>query len=456
MFRGLSIVAAFAAALFFGRLAHDVSAGGYVGMPLWSNGGLILGAKAGAKLATVLTPSYVAGCQFQDNSGTSFTSFGCALSTPAVQGDSVLIYLTYFGGSTNLVTGLVDDKGDVCAALDFLQNGNGDLVNTYFCPGITAGATTFTVTLSASQQFVVFFADQFRNVSFVDQHSLTASSAAGTDGLTSSSITTANNGEMVWGAVYSGSTVNAGTGFTQRGFISGQGVTETLVQATAGSIRTTFTQPATNNVAVAIAALLPMPGGTSISTTLQSIYPHSTLLVGVTWCFSPFCPVSSAGTNISSVTDTNGNSCSFQGSVVTTTNIPVSVWACPQISTSVSVNDTITATFSGTVYDNTSIFASEWRNAEGIVELVNTANVNSTSLSIPTSGNTSRPREVIYGFARGSAGSTTAGQTAINGSSIEPGVSDQYQIGVIPGAVYTNTWAQGATGAFNGVVLGLY
>lgn len=119
----------------------------------------------------------------------------------------------------------------------------------YYAKNISGGADTLTFNFSASvsSAAVVHEASGLDTTAPLDKNAIQGQFApgGGTDAVTSGSITTTDDGEYIFGSTLNanGSTLTAGTGYTQRTYISGtmEFMSESQVQASAGAIAATFT-----------------------------------------------------------------------------------------------------------------------------------------------------------------------------------------------------------------------
>jgi hypothetical protein len=136
----------------------------------------------------------------------------------------------------------------------------------FYVQNATGGSTTVTVTLATSNvtkaSVVVHEYSGVKTTGALDVHTAShqATPGTGTDGVTSTAVTTTTNGDVIVGmtAPFSGTAVvTSGTGFTSRVTVTGQMVSEDLIQAAAGSQVATFTTDTNSDVFTGVAAFSP-------------------------------------------------------------------------------------------------------------------------------------------------------------------------------------------------------
>jgi hypothetical protein len=138
----------------------------------------------------------------------------------------------------------------------------------FWAEDISGGACTVTVTLSPAASFRRMQVSEYSGLvtaSPSDGSAITADNdlSTATDGTQSDSITTGENGDLIYGwcqnfdeADPPSATITGGTGFTQRGGVgSGICVGEDKIQASAGSVNATFTLDIGSTCLVTVLAL---------------------------------------------------------------------------------------------------------------------------------------------------------------------------------------------------------
>ena len=228
--------------------------------------------------SALAAPAYVQGGIGNDTSGnTGHTTIAVTLGSAVSSGDTVCGAVTFYYSSSGSLTSVTDDKSNTYAIID-TQPGNNS--TTSFCAyNITNAPTTITATyVSDDAGYATIIADEYSGVaaSPLDVHATNTQSSpsTSTNAVTSTNATTSANGDLIYGvtmeAVVS-NFVTAGTGFTQRELQNtGSGATysassEDLVQATAGSVASTYTISSSNGtwntfVIALKAAAPPTPG----------------------------------------------------------------------------------------------------------------------------------------------------------------------------------------------------
>ncbi len=182
-------------------------------------------------------------------------------------------------------------------------------------------------------------------------------------------------------------------------------------------------------------------GANGTSVTLNGTTAHNSLIIGISFCYNASCNTNS-GVTIASVTDTNSNSCAAVAGANTLSAavFPAIAYLCPNISTAVNVNDTITVNYTGSPQFPV-IFVSEWSGLRGVGEKGNgTAPGGSpSSVNVSTNGAVTGSNELIWGWAILNGCTIVSSNTGIDGATVNVGEKDSYQIGTTPNT-YTNTW----------------
>lgn len=215
--------------------------------------------------ATVATPlhsqSASSGTIFGPVTGSNSTT----ISFPAAvaSGHAVMGIATF--GSSNQLRTITDDKGNSYSIDDSITDVPNDQTTVSFhLINITNSPITLTFTfLNTGYYNAAMMAEDYANVGALDKHTIQLQVSPGTtaDAVSSGSVTTAFNGELIFGATSPPSaagTLSAGTGFTLQdsrdltGGLIPLG-TESLVQGAAGAVAATFTSNiATGTFATAV------------------------------------------------------------------------------------------------------------------------------------------------------------------------------------------------------------
>jgi hypothetical protein len=218
----------------------------------------------------------------QGNSAQAFGGAGVSGSLMQVtisavgSGNSLVGVVSGGVGSGQTLTSITDDKGNTYTILDSsVATGAGFATYTFALGNITNGPSTITANWSASVNNWGLAVDEFSgtlaNSNPIDNSGAShignfqTAPGTGANGATSTAITTVANGCAIWGATidHSGTANNAtaGTGFTLAQTMSIKGITEYLIQSTAGSIAATATLSAVQTQFTAMIALAPAGGG---------------------------------------------------------------------------------------------------------------------------------------------------------------------------------------------------
>lgn len=228
----------------------------------------------------------------------SGNSGGSAVSTRSVtlsavgSGNAICGTVTWGGnGGTNagLLTSVDDDQGNTYNLEAVLLNIVDD---QYFCAfsrtNIVNGPVTITAHFSSADAFIGIGAEEFSGGSTAssderDGHTgqYQASAGTGTDAVTSGTVTTTVNGDLLWGSVgpVFGAGISAGTGFTLGLNPAGEPVTEWRTQTTAGAgTAATATASASNETCTFLIALKP-PAGAAAKTPYNP-WPQAAPVLG--------------------------------------------------------------------------------------------------------------------------------------------------------------------------------
>lgn len=181
----------------------------------------------------------------------------------AAVGNGNCLIVTVIGGTSVTVT---DNKSNTYTLAQSTNNSSlGVSCNTYICSNITNGPTTITVNESASNSMTVIVDEIHNSAGAISSSPLDVAGGAaqsninsGSNVISSGSITTTANGDLIYGVTMSYETVTqvaptAGTGFTQifsnasigGGLPVGIG-SEFKTQSSAGSATATFSLASSN------------------------------------------------------------------------------------------------------------------------------------------------------------------------------------------------------------------
>lgn len=185
-----------------------------------------------------------------DTQAGSATSFAITFTvTGAVGSGNCVVGYFIDALSSATVTSITDNQSNTYNIID-----NSTTLGTTFLLGnITNGPTTITVHMTGGSGFYILLVDEYHNTSGatisnpIDGHALANSTGTAPTTLTSSSITTANSGDLIWSTGFTNNpkTLTLGSGFTQTfsaSTIGGLGwdLLEFEVQSTAGAMTSTM------------------------------------------------------------------------------------------------------------------------------------------------------------------------------------------------------------------------
>lgn len=193
------------------------------------------------------------------------TARGVTLTSTVGVGNTILGMVTY--ASTDSITSITDDKSNTYTIIDTDTNTpDGSKQTSFWLLNITNSPQTITANFSIASVSTQIVVDEFSGVSasaVIDAHAITVqtSPGTGTDGVSSGSIVTSSNGDLIWAAVVdqhsTSPTISAGTGFTTgtnaAPFL--KSVSEYQTQSTAGSIAATFTTTVNEAMMVCVVAV---------------------------------------------------------------------------------------------------------------------------------------------------------------------------------------------------------
>jgi hypothetical protein len=205
------------------------------------------------------------------NSNAGALTFAVTLGANVGSGNAVVGAVYWYGGSGQTLTSVTDDQGNNYTLGTSLDDTTDVLLGRNFYLGnITNAPHIITATAAgANLSKVSIVVDEYTgcvasaNPTDGQTGSFQASPTTATDAVTSTAITTTANGDLIWGsaACFAGTTINAGTGFTQRQqqFSGMSNTTADKIQSSAGSVAATFTLVTTNSPTLAHVIALKAP-----------------------------------------------------------------------------------------------------------------------------------------------------------------------------------------------------
>jgi hypothetical protein len=182
------------------------------------------------------------------------------------------------GGVT--IQSVADDKGNTYSlGLDVVDTTNNQRARSFWRGNITNAPTVITVTYSGSAAATQVNVDEFSGPTLVDPSDgqtgqIQSSPGTATDAITSTNVTTAAAGDLIWGATTNTSLgtnqATAGTGFATgtAGTVTVATLTEYKTQTNAGSVAATFTQAVNNSHITHVVALKKDVGAKYLSPSL--------------------------------------------------------------------------------------------------------------------------------------------------------------------------------------------
>lgn len=186
----------------------------------------------------------------------------------AVGSGNTLVCMAKYDYSPTTFVSATDSASNTYTLLDELRDTTNNVVLATFIRGnITNAPTTVSVTTSTASGNFIIACDEYTGAAAVtnpqDGHNIQnqQTPTTGTDAVTSPTITTTVNGDIIWGATVNTAaqsllTTN-GTGYTTRQSGSHGGHSEDKQQATAGSVAATYTKSANTAQTTAVVAIHP-------------------------------------------------------------------------------------------------------------------------------------------------------------------------------------------------------
>jgi hypothetical protein len=218
--------------------------------------------------------THVQGQSGYEFSGTADATFSLTLPGTVTSGNMVACFVGFAGNPASSLASFTDDKSNAYNVVDaaFDVGDNRSWISLYLT-NITNTPQTLTANFSPSMPDPLMICDEYSGVAAVsplDGHTAQHQAAVGTgtDALTSGSITTTVNGDLIYAAELqdtgAGATVNAGTAYTLRQVPITGISSEDKTQATAGAVAGTFTTTASgNNFITGVMAFKPSGGGST-------------------------------------------------------------------------------------------------------------------------------------------------------------------------------------------------
>lgn len=184
----------------------------------------------------------------------SGTSSAATFGATVTSGDIVSGFL-FFSSTTNVISGVTDDKSNSYTVTVFQANTPGGFGAALFRSNstITNAPQTITATASGSQSFFWILIDEFTPPNSTIGSDGTNSGSGNGGTISAGNITTAQNGDLIYVANVCAGGSTAGSGFTQAQTQGSQVITEYQSQTSAGSVTCAFTGGTGSWVAVAMA-----------------------------------------------------------------------------------------------------------------------------------------------------------------------------------------------------------
>jgi len=187
--------------------------------------------------AVVTPPSLV---QINQNQVSSGTSTSVVFNTPAVAGNTIVVYVIW--NNTGAVT-VADSRGNTFANIGApVSWSSGYSAQVFYAPIITGGTDTVTATFHTPvTSFGVVYAHEYAGISRVNPVDVATSASGSSASLNSGAATTTSANDLIFGAGVSDNVVTAaGSGFASRDLAYGN-ITEDRVAGLIGSYAATAT-----------------------------------------------------------------------------------------------------------------------------------------------------------------------------------------------------------------------
>src|SRR5215469_11439333 len=218
-----------------------------------------------------------AGCVTQNGASSSAT-VACTLGGGVAAGSLVPLFVARHTGVTS-ISGVTDDKSDTCTVGSDIT-GSTVIFTPVYCPNVTAGAKTFTATLSSAATLATIIVDgEYSGLLTSSPQDQTTGQAQTTPGTGSNAVTSGNvtptsgvQGELVVAATINQTgaagvgTITAGTGFTANQTVTNLLRSEFLIRnATSGTQAGTFTAgSASDSFNTAVMTFFPILGAAQL------------------------------------------------------------------------------------------------------------------------------------------------------------------------------------------------
>lgn len=191
--------------------------------------------------------SFIQGNTHQNGAGAA-TTVAVTLGSPVAVGNSIFISVGIGGSDGTETVAIQDDKGNVYVIKDQRR----DAAQTYswqlaYFSNAINSPQTITATISGSRSFLTIMADEHSNVGVFDKSALNDQVAPGngTDVITSGSVTTSANGELIYSSCVcvNSDGIVIGTGFSgnQSPAVAFTFISESKLQVSAGAVAATYT-----------------------------------------------------------------------------------------------------------------------------------------------------------------------------------------------------------------------
>jgi hypothetical protein len=191
-----------------------------------------------------------------------------AFTTNVTAGDAILAAVTFDVSNGSRTFTCSDNRGNSYVTLDLrVNNSETQAMGVCYALNAKAGSTTVTATFKPSnttagaRSIAIAEYSGVATASAIDGNLVSGdspSSGTSSNGATSGSVTTSQDGDLIFGAVTdteSGSTISAGTGFTARSESANEVIIQDKVQTTAGSVASTATFGSNHHYISALVAL---------------------------------------------------------------------------------------------------------------------------------------------------------------------------------------------------------
>ena len=203
-----------------------------------------------------------------EDSGATADTIAIAFASNNTAGNHIYVWGGCGGAATSI--SVADTLGNTYTQIEFLLDTSNQCMAHWYAQNILGGANTVTVTVpnKAYRRIQISERSGLATTGSLDVFTkqAQASPGTGTDGATSTAVTTTVANACVVGAYQdvggTQTTITAGTNFTSRGTVAGLvGATEDRNLAVAGSVSATFTLSVNNRAITMMAAFKEAAGG---------------------------------------------------------------------------------------------------------------------------------------------------------------------------------------------------